>query len=97
MPKYRGYPSWSNRKFVEGSHKQNAWDDTSDYEVPVIVIPGASVEDALRDAAEIFRKSEAAQPESGWGRLRWSGGCSIVALDPIKQVLVVRESIRLCD
>lgn len=46
---------------------------------------------------EEFKKALNTPAESGYGKLRWSGGVSVVKVDPESKQVTLTESIRLCD
>ena len=83
-------------KFIEGSHRQHAYSDTSDYE-HVISYDGeitTEVEKAIRAA---WWAAKCNHGQNGYGQLRWFSGRNIVSIDRERKIIIAQESISLCD
>lgn len=81
---------------VEGSMRQNAWDDTWE-ESHEIRFGGELTPAICAVIMAAWNRHPSNKPESGFGRLRWSAGSSAVRVDTDKRVLITSHAVRLCD
>lgn len=87
---------FKQKRAVQGTSKQHAWSDTTEYEIPFDCDEPESPE--LRERIErAFYRSKLTQAESSWGRLRWSCGYRLDRIDFDRRVIVATHSIGLCD
>lgn len=97
LPQRRGMIKWGEAKMIEGSLRQHAWHDETDWSVPVELCEGVDPAEGMRAAAEAFRQSRWAQGTSGFGALRWVSGREVKEVDVEGRRLIVTEHVRLCD
>lgn len=83
-------------KFIEGTHKQHAWSDTSLYE-HAIRYDGEITPDVEAAIRKAWYAAKSNQATSSWGALRWSGGRSIDSIDRERKVIIACETVCLCD
>ena len=84
-------------KLVEGTYKQNAWDDTAETEHEIRYTGGELTDEVCNTIRTAWNASKFNERESSWGRLRWSNGRSITRFDKARRVAIVFESVSLCD
>ncbi len=88
------------RKDVEGSFKQNSWDDSWQVSYD-IQFDGEITPEIASSILEIARnnrkKLKLQERESSWGALRWSNADVISHVDCVNKKLIVNCSCNLCD
>ena len=83
-------------KMIEGTHHQNAWDDTWLTAHP-ISYDGELTEEVCKAIKKAFYRYHAKQSYSSWGKLRWMNPPSIKEVDVDNRQLIVHNSQGLCD
>lgn len=83
-------------KTVEGSYRQNAWDDTCEIAYP-IEYNGELTPEVCQAIMKAWNATIYAKPTSSWGALRWSAGNYANRVDVEKRMLITTSVTRLCD
>ena len=82
--------------YVEGSLRQNAWDDTSNDE-HAIRYDGALTAEVCQAIMKAWDGDRRNGSSSSYGQLRWSGGDRAMSVDVERRVLITQSVTRICD